>query len=533
MSDPRLSALSEVLQRRGQLASEPLPAHEADADPLIGAVRYDSRQVEPGDLFVARRGEHTDGHDHVGAAVAAGAVAIVVERPIPAISVPEILVRDAKASLALAAAWRAGDPSRRMGIVGITGTDGKTTTAYLVRAILEATGHQAGMIGTTEVIVSGESLGNAARTSTPEAPELQGYLSRMNAGGDDWAVVESTSHGLAQQRVGGVAYDVAVLTNITSEHLEFHRTVQAYREAKQSLFARLTLSEENPDKGWGKHAVVNSDDPQADTVAAIAGGAEAHVVRYGLAGAIGEGRSARLDIPAAALDIAATELDETSSGMRIAMHSADWAGSVRLLLAGRFNVHNALAAMGTALALGLDLDTAAEALGRLDAVPGRMQRIDEGQPFSVVIDYAHTAEALAKVLAELAPTDPESGLIAVFGSAGERDVGKREVMGRVAGERCRLVIVTDEDPRGEDPVAILDAIAAGAEAAGKRRGEDLLVIPDRAEAIRAAMRAARPGDAVLLAGKGHEKTIEMADGERAWDEAAAARDALRALPPSR
>lgn len=520
MDEPHLSALSALLHRCGQLASEPLPAHGVDADPDIRAIRYDSRLVEPGDLFVARRGQHADGHDHVPAAVRAGAVAVIVERPIPGIGVPEVLVRDAKAALALAAAWRAGDPSRRMGIVGITGTDGKTTTAYLVRAILTAAGHRVGLIGTTDVIVAGRSLGNAARVSTPEAPELQGYLARMQAGGDDWAVVESTSHGLAQQRVGGVAYDIAVLTNVTSEHLEFHGTLEAYRQAKQGLFARLERSEENPEKGWGKHAVVNADDPQAAAVSAMAAEAGAAVHRYGLAGSLGPGR-------AEALDMAATNLSESPSGMRMAMQTRDWSGSLDLRLAGRFNVHNALAAMGVAVALELDLDGSAAALGRVEAVPGRMQRIDEGQPFSVVIDYAHTAEALGKVLDELAPADRAAGLIAVFGSAGERDIAKRAVLGRVAGERCRLVVVTDEDPRGEDRMAILDAIAEGAQLAGKRRGEDLLVIPDRAEAIATAMRLARPGDSVLLAGKGHEKTIETADGEMPWDEAAVAREALR------
>ena len=270
--------------------------------------------------------------------------------PSRAISAPKIVVRDARASLALAAAWRAGDPSLRLGIVGITGTDGKTTTAYLVRAILEGAGHKVGLIGTTDVIVAGESRGNAARTSTPEAPELQGYLAEMLAGGDDWAIVESTSHGLAQQRVGGVAYDVAVLTNVTAEHLEFHGTLEAYREAKRTLFARLERSEENPGKGWGKHAVVNADDAQAEAVSTIALQAGAEVLRYGLAGALGSG-------PDRQLDLAATGLLETPAAMRMAVRARGWSGHVDVRLAGRFNIHNALAAMGVAAALGLDLST--------------------------------------------------------------------------------------------------------------------------------------------------------------------------------
>jgi UDP-N-acetylmuramoyl-L-alanyl-D-glutamate--2,6-diaminopimelate ligase len=521
VTDHQLSDLGARLHRRGVLASEPPPARGTDADPTIGRVRYDSRQVGPGDLFVARGGQHADGHDHIVSAVRAGAVAAIVERPLPGLEVPQLVVIDAKVALGLAAAWRAGDPSQSLGVVGITGTDGKTTTAYLVRALLQGAGQTTGLLGTTDVIVAGESLGNAARTSTPEAPELQAHLAAMLAGGDRWAVVESTSHGLAQARVRGTAYDVAVLTNITSEHLEFHGTLDAYRAAKRSLFARLVIGEENPEKGWGKHAVINADDPEGAAVADVARSVGATVLRYGLAGNLG-GRHRPT------LDLLATSLAETPSGMRIGMEAGDWRGTVPLQLAGRFNVANALAAMGVALALGLDLDSAAAALGALPAVPGRMQRIDEGQDFSVVIDYAHTAESLAKVLDELAPADPDAGLIAVFGSAGDRDPSKREPMGRVAGERCRLVIVTDEDPRSEDHDAILDAIAMGAEAAGKRRGHDLLVIADRTEAIAEAMRQARAGESVLLAGKGHERTIETATGEQRWDEAAAARAGLKA-----
>lgn len=520
MSGLRLSGLLRLLDERGQLAE--LVSGQPGGDPGIGAIRYDSRAVVAGDVFVARRGRHADGHDHVPDAVRAGAVALVVERSRGDLGIPELVVRDAPLALATAAAWRAGDPSRQLGIVGITGTDGKTTTAYLVRAVLEASGRRTGLLGTTDVIVGGRSLGNAARTSTPEAPELQGHLAAMLAAGDTWAVVESTSHGLAQQRVAGVAYDVAVLTNVTSEHLEFHGSVEAYRTAKQRLFGLLAVSAANPDKGWGKHAVVNADDEQGRLAADIAASVGAGVLRYGSA----EGRRVA---PELAPDIAASDVSDGPDGLRFLARTAGWSGPVELRLAGRFNVHNALAALGVAAALGLDIAASAGALARLDAVPGRMQRIDEGQPFSVIVDYAHTAEALGTVLDGLRPSQPGAGLIAVFGSAGERDTTKRTVMGRVAGERCRLVVVTDEDPRGEDRMAILEAIAAGAEAVGQRRGHDLLVIPDRAEAIAEAVRRARPGDVVLLAGKGHERTIETAAGDVPWDEAAAAREALQAL----
>jgi UDP-N-acetylmuramoyl-L-alanyl-D-glutamate--2,6-diaminopimelate ligase len=544
VSELRLSALAALLERRGLLLARTAPgggdaAPRADrahpviaaaasdptaldaSDPVIADMRYDTRRVRPGDVFVARRGQHADGHEFVSLAAAAGAAAVIVERPIERLGVPQLVVRDTRNALGLAAAWLAGDPSLHLGVVGITGTDGKTTTAYLVRAILEAAGWPTGLLGTTDVIVGGEHLGNAARTSTPEAPELQAHLAAMLEGGDRWAVIESTSHGLAQERVRGVAYDVAVLTNVTSEHLDFHGTLEAYRAAKRSLFERLAVSEENPDKGWGKHALVNADDPESGPAAEIAARAGAAVLRYGLAGTMA-------DRDASDLDIAATALSESSAGMRIEMATPAWRGTVPLRLAGRFNVHNALAAMGVALALGLDLDASADALGGVAAVPGRMQRIDEGQAFRVIIDYAHTAEALAKVLDEIDP-GTGGGRTAVFGSAGDRDPSKREPMGRAAGERCRLVIITDEDPRTEDRLAILEDIARGAEAAGRRRGHDLLLIPDRSEAIATAMRQARPGDVVLVAGKGHERTIETADGEIPWDEVAAVRAALQAL----
>ncbi len=307
MPGARLSALVARLRSSALLIGEPLPAQpmpgprggphrtetsQGTTDPGVGAIRYDSRRVLHGDVFVARRGQHADGHDHLEAAAAAGASAVIVEQPRPGLPVPQVVVSDARAALATAAAWRAGDPSQRLGVVGITGTDGKTTTAYLVRAILEAAGLRSGLVGTTDVIVGGRSLGNPARTSTPEAPELQAHLAAMVAAGDTWVVLESTSHGLAQQRVGAVAYDVAVLTNITSEHLEFHGSLEAYREAKQGLFRLLSAGPGSPEKGVGKHAVLNADDPQSSVCGAIATAAGATVLRYGLHDEVGHGGSA-------------------------------------------------------------------------------------------------------------------------------------------------------------------------------------------------------------------------------------------------
>ena len=512
----RLGGLVGLLAARGLLRTV-LPANgEPPAHVAIGSVQMDSRRAVPGCLFVAIPGQHADGHDHIPAAVAAGAVAVLAERVTPGLGVPQVLVSAARPALAVAAAWSLDHPSYDLGVVGITGTDGKTTTAWLVRAMLEACGIQTGLTGTIDVIVGGRSLGNPGRATTPEATELQAHLAAMRAAGDRWAVVESTSHGLAQDRVGEIAYDVAVLTNITSEHLEFHGTLDAYRAAKRRLFEWLATGPANPDKGFGKHAVLNLDDPAAASFAAAARDAGATIQTYGAD-------------PEA--ELRPLSVREESAGMRIRVRTPRWEDDLVLRLAGRFNVHNALAAIGVGEALGLDPAAMRAGLAAVEGVPGRMQRIDQGQPFGVIVDYAHTAESLGKVLDNLAPLAAArgGGLIAVFGSAGDRDRTKRVVMGRVAAERCKLVVLTDEDSRTEDPDAILEEIAAGAERAGGRRGRTLLLIPDRREAIARALELAAPGDVVVMAGKGHEKTIERAAGTIAWDEAAAARDALATL----
>jgi UDP-N-acetylmuramoyl-L-alanyl-D-glutamate--2,6-diaminopimelate ligase len=338
----------------------------------------------------------------------------------------------------------------------------------------------------------------------------------MRDAGDRWAVVESTSHGLAQGRVGEIAYDVAVLTNITSEHLEFHGTLEAYRAAKRRLFEWLASGPANPEKGHGKHAILNLDDPVTPDFSRAAREPGATVLTYGAD-------------PAA--DLRPVSVREGATGMRIRVRTPRWEDDVTLRLAGRFNVHNALAAIGVGEALGLDPVAMCAGLSAVEGVPGRMQRIDQGQPFGVIVDYAHTAESLGKVLDNLAPLAAagSGGLIAVFGSAGDRDRTKRPVMGRVAAERCKLIVLTDEDGRSEDPEAILEEIAAGAERAGAQRGRTMLLIVDRREAIGRALELAAPGDVVVLAGKGHEKTIERASGTIAWDEAAAAREALAGL----
>ncbi len=518
-----LGALIVALEARGQLRSVvPGPGAVAagTGGPIaarqVTGVAMDSRRVRPGDLFVAVPGRVNDGHDFAAEAAAAGATAVLVERPLPGLRVPQLVVTAARPALAQAASWWWGDPSQRLGVVGITGTDGKTTTAYLIRSILEQAGLPAGMISTIEVIVGGARQGNPARATTPEAPVLQGFLAAMVAAGDRFAVIETSSHGLAQDRVAGVAYDVAVLTNLTHEHLEFHGTLQAYAAAKRRLFQALARRPGEPTKPWPRTGIVNLDDPAAPSFAAVASEAGAAILTYGFD---------------EAAVVQGTSLGENLQRLRVGIRTPRWAGHVDLALAGRFNAANALAAAAFGEALGLDPEAIRAGLEAVTSVPGRMERIDAGQPFAALVDYAHTPDALGKVLDGLAPLAGAAGggLIAVFGSAGERDVLKRARMGRIAGERCRLVVLTDEDPRGEPREAILAEIAEGVEAAGLRRGSELRLVPDRRAAIALALEAARPGDAVLFAGKGHEKTIETAEGDVPWDEATEVRAALARL----
>jgi UDP-N-acetylmuramoyl-L-alanyl-D-glutamate--2,6-diaminopimelate ligase len=487
------------------------------SDIAVTGVTNDSRSAVAGLLFVAIAGEHADGHDHAAAAVRAGATALIVERPLPEVAAAQLVVDASRPALATAAAWWYGDPSHELTVIGITGTDGKTTTAYLAVAALEAAGRRAGMIGTIATRVGGRTEAHEAHATTPEAPELQAILRAMVDAGDDVAVIETTSHGLALDRVASVAYDVAILTNLTHEHLELHGTWEAYRDAKLSLFDRLraTRTVTKPHLVPAA-AIVNLDDPSAGVFIGTARDAGARILTYGTEGAA---------------DIRATHISEDGAGLRAEIEGPAGPATLLLRLAGRFNVHNALAVVALGEVLGLDAVAVRGGLASVEGVPGRMERVEVGQPFGVIVDFAHTAASLQTVLDLLAPAAAArgGGLIVVFGSAGERDTAKRPQMGRIAGERARLVVVTDEDPRGEDREAILDQIGRGAETAGKRRGQDLQVIADRRAAIAAAFEAARSGDIVLLAGKGHERSIIGPEGERPWDERATALELLADL----
>ncbi len=521
----RLAGLLQRLDASALVRGARLDDRPAGTGALAGievrGVAEDSREVRPGTLFVAVPGFHVDGLEFVDAAARAGAAAAVVERPVPGVPVPQLVVAASRTALAAAAAWWNEDPSRGLGVIGVTGTDGKTTTSFLAAAALEAAGLSAGLIGTVETRVGDTRVRHEAHVTTPGAPELQATLRAMAANGNRVAVVETTSHALELERVAGIAYDAAVFTNLTHEHLDLHGTFERYRAAKLKLFTALAEGPSNPRKEvagrpWPKLAVINRDDPTAPWFEAAAREAGATILTYGTD---------------AAADVRATSVEEDARRLRVGFVGAPGEGRLELRLAGRFNVHNALAVVALGQGLGLDPDAVRRGLEAVEGVPGRMERIDAGQPFGVIVDYAHSPASLRGVLDLLAPIAAArgGGLIAVFGSGGERDVAKRSAMGRIAGERCRLVVATDEDPRGEDRQAIVDEIVRGAGGAGRRPGVDALAIPDRDAAIEAAFERARPGDVVLLAGKGHEPTILYADHAIPWDEAGVARRTLAAM----
>ena len=486
-------------------AQIPVPAGAAELD--VRAIAYDSRRAAPGSLFVAIEGFHRDGHEFVADAVKQGAVAVVAQHKIRT-KAPVAVVADSRAALADLAAEVFEHPTRKLKLVAVTGTDGKTTTVHLVSDVLEGGGEHTGFATTVDFKVADHVWANDTRQSTQEAVEIQEFFAELLVAGGTWGVLEATSHALALRKLRGCEVDIAVFTNLSPEHLDFHGTLQSYLEAKGILFGMLGQS---ADKGVPKTAVLNADDPHWQYLVDRAAGAS--VITYGID---------------AHADVQGTVLSADASGSRVRVEARGETVEIALPLVGRFNVHNALAAIAAGLAAGVPLAKARDALQRAKSVRGRMERVDCGQPFSVIVDYAHTPESLDKVLGLLRSLT-KGRLIAVFGSAGERDRTKRPRLAEVAAKHADFFVITQEDPRLEDPAGILAEIEAGATGAGKARGADYAVIDDRREAVRDAMRRAQAGDTVLLAGKGHEGSIIVGEEKRPWDEAAAARDALREL----
>ncbi len=395
-----------------------------------------------------------------------------------------------------------GFPARKLKVIGVTGTDGKTTTSTLITAMLRNAGYNVGMMTTISLDLGDGPIPNPTRLTTVTSFSLQRGLKKLAKAKVDWVVLETTSHALAQHRVWGVPYSVVAMTNITHEHLDYHGTFENYRDAKKRLFELCNANTKGLQTG-----VANIDDPSGELFAS----AIKNPIRYGVKRG----------------DLSAVKSTTTTKGSTIKAQSAKGELNLAVNLPGSFNVYNALAAAGVGLAVGLTPKQIEEGIASLDSVEGRMTTVDEGQDFSVIVDYAHTPGSFEKIFDEIRPVT-KNRMIVVFGSAGRRDESKRPLQGEVAGRLCDVVVVTEEDDRDQDGEQIMNQIADGAEQAGKVRNKDLFLIHDRARAITKAIEIAKPGDTVLLLGKGHEKSILTNFGKKDWDEVGAARKALKA-----
>lgn len=485
-------------------------------DRSISGVAYDSRQVGSGTLFVAIKGAHVDGHAFITPALAQGAAAIVYEdEAVIELIEPQVAtfirVPLSRAALSPIAAAYFRYPARELRVVGVTGSKGKTTTSTLIAHVLDQQGYRSGLMTTVDFKIGPRWWSNLTRQTTPEALEIQQILREMADNECDFAVVEASSHGLSPQwnRVGDCGFNVAVLTNVTHEHLDYHGTFEQYRQDKMRLFELLHANKPEA----RKTAVINLDDPSADFFVAAAGSAE--VLTYALRH------------PAAL--VRATDVELSRDGVRYTA-TTPWGNvNIELGIPGEFNVLNSLAALCVGLSQGISAEACAAALRAVGGVHGRMERVELGQPFTVVVDYAHNPDSFEQVMGMMRPLTTGK-LISVFGSAGERDHEKRAIQGEIAGRYCDLTIITDEDPRDEDRESILEEIATGTRRAGRHEGVGYLKVADRAQAIRAAFSRAQPGDIVLLLGKGHESSIIYERGRKLpWNERGAAEHALRAM----
>jgi UDP-N-acetylmuramoyl-L-alanyl-D-glutamate--2,6-diaminopimelate ligase len=489
-----------VLEAGKLAASVPEAILEGDPAVDIRGIAYDSRQVKPGDLFVCIKGFRFDGHLFIDDAVERGAAAVAAEsgRKVRNLSVPVIYVPDTRRALGLFSAYFYGYPSRKLRLIGVTGTNGKTTTTYLIKSILESAGCKAGLIGTIHNMI-GDQVIPTERT-TPEAADLQGLFSQMAADGCQFAVMEVSSHALSLQRTAGTEFDIAVFTNLSQDHLDFHDNLQDYLEAKASLFSGL--------EGQGDHckaAVLNGDDQHS---LYIAERSKAPVITYGIH---------------TAADYRARDIDIRPGGLTYRLEHAGEALEVRLPITGYFNVYNSLAALAACRAAGIEPAAAVEGLSKASPVPGRLEPVDLGQDFAVMVDYAHTPDGLENVLETIRDLT-KSRTIVVFGCGGDRDKGKRAVMGEIAGRLADVVIVTSDNPRSESPELICEAVGAGVKRTIGDKYWEIAV--DRRQAIRRAISLAEAGDTVLIAGKGHEDYQILADGIIHFDDREEASRAL-------
>ena len=464
---------------------------------ITSAPTHDSRLAASGCIFVAIPGRVADGATFITNAIERGAVAVLCEHEVDS-SVPVIVVRDARMALAAAAAWWEGDPAEELAAIGVTGTDGKTTTSTFLSTALTAAGLRTGLISTAISRVGSAQRAAAAHQTTPEAPALQRALREMVEAGDEAAVVESTSHGLQLERVGAINFASAIYTTFSPDHLDFHKNLDEYRAAKTKLVAKTVGSAASRARQLPRVVVVHASDPAVQPFAQVAEAAGLQVARFD----------------------AYSDTEVLINGVKATLH---------LSMPGRINAANAAAALTLVAAWGMPLTPAITAVEAEVGPPGRSQLIDGTQPFRVIVDFAHTGPSLtASVAVARALCGPAGRLLLVTGAAGERDPGRRTAVGEAAAG-ADSVWVADEDPRGEDPNTIAETIRASFVATGPRAGSHIEILHDRTAAIRAAIGAAQPGDVVLLAGKGHEQTIERRGVDEPWDEAAAARSALASL----
>jgi len=473
-----------------------------DAATEVTGLAVDSRRVAPGDLFLCIPGFTVDGHDFAGAAVEKGAAALVAERALP-FAVPQLIVPDARYASAIVARHFFGDPSRRLRVVGVTGTNGKTTTTSLIEGILAAAGKKTGLMGTIHVRIGGQT--EPSERTTADAVSLHRTLARMVDAGAEYCVMEVSSHALDQGRTIGVDFRTAVFTNLTQDHLDYHGTMEKYAAAKGLFFTRLGNAAEPGERGR-KYAVLNVDDPaHVDYKASTA----AETITYGI------DREA---------DVRAVETRLTAKGtfMKVRTFAGDAELTVRML--GKFNVYNVLGAIAATLAEGVPLHTITAALEALPGVEGRVERVDAGQPYTVLVDYAHTPDGLQSVL-DTVNEFAVGRIITVFGCGGDRDRTKRPIMGRIAVERSDFTIITSDNPRTEDPEAIMREIEAGARDAGADASRYAL-IADRKLAIQKAVEMAEPDDVVLIAGKGHETYQIIGNATLPFDDRVVAREAI-------
>ncbi len=476
----------------------------------ISGISLDSRQVRPGGLFVALVGGNTDGHRYIPAAAANGAAAVIGSRPADEVDspVPYIRVEDTRFALAYLSAAFNGFPARSMTVIGVTGTDGKTTTCNLIYQILLAAGLRAGIISTVNAVIGGRVIDTGFHVTTPEAPEVQSYLCKMKEAGVSHVVLEATSHGLAQHRVTACEFDIAAVTNITHEHLDYHGSYEGYRQAKAMLFRHLETTAEKKG-GNPRLAVLNKDDLSYEYLDRLVTTRKAV---YSL--------EQEADVRAANIRCDSTGLHFTAvlpDGARLDVDSA---------LLGAHNISNILAALAaTVVGLGIEPAAAREGVLAMKTVPGRMEQIDLGQDFHAIVDFAHTPNAL-KVALEVARQLTGGRVIAVFGSAGLRDREKRRLMAEVSARLADVTILTAEDPRTESLEDILAEMSRAASAQGGVEGQTVYRVPDRGEAIRLGVMLAHPGDLVIACGKGHEQSMCFGETEYPWDDRTAMKAAL-------